>query len=196
MRIGVLGGTFDPPHQGHLDVAEAAIRALDLDEVMLLPASRNPLKRFGPSASAAHRLKMVKLLASGHEKLSVCDLEVQKGGTSYAVDTLNALTATRPAEYWFLIGSDVLPEILQWKSPHKLLRMCRLGVIARGSKPVLDLLARLPEEVRTHVDLVPMVPVDLSSTELRSRLAARKPVIDGIPNSVLHYIAENGLYRR
>ena len=107
MKTGVLGGTFDPPHYGHLELAKAAKAQLGLDEVMFVPANRNPLKT-RKTASAKHRLRMVELEIEDEEGLSVSDIEITRGGPSYAVDTLEELKMVRPGEYWFIVGADAL----------------------------------------------------------------------------------------
>src|SRR5687768_12512146 len=101
MRIGILGGTFDPPHSGHLTFAHAALETLDLDEVIFMPAHRNPQKKGRSVANSKQRLEMVRRLVGGHQKLSVSDLEITRGGPSYTVETLAELQHARPAEYWF-----------------------------------------------------------------------------------------------
>src|ERR1700722_59500 len=108
MRIGVLGGTFDPPHLGHLALARAALRQLELDEVLFLPANRNPLKTGKGGTPAKHRLAMIDLMLKNEPTMAYSDMEITRGGPSYAVDTLNELHAVRPAEYWFLMGADSL----------------------------------------------------------------------------------------
>ena len=104
MRIGVLGGTFDPPHMGHIALAHSAIETLELDEVMMLPAFRNPLKK-GHTTPAKQRMEMVTLAIQDDPKLSLSDIEVSRGGASYAVDTLSELTYIKPsAQFWFILG--------------------------------------------------------------------------------------------
>src|SRR4051794_25149699 len=103
MKIGILGGTFDPPHTGHLSVARAALEQLELDEVLFLPASRNPLKSRKVVTPAKHRLGMVEALVRNEEKMAVSDMELTRGGISYTVDTLGELHMVQPAEYWFLM---------------------------------------------------------------------------------------------
>src|ERR1041384_5745403 len=102
MKIGILGGTFDPPHNGHLAFAEAAVQTLELDEVLFIPANRNPLKPEKRQASAKDRLEMVRLMVEGKPQMAVSDIEIRRGGPSYAVETLDELHFVSPAEYWFL----------------------------------------------------------------------------------------------
>jgi nicotinate-nucleotide adenylyltransferase len=196
MRIGILGGTFDPPHLGHLAVAKAALEQLQLDEVMFMPANRNPLKTRRVETSADDRLGMIEAMVRGADesRLSLSDLEITRGGPSYAVDTLSELHMARPADYWFLLGSDALRTIGEWKQPHRLMKLCRLGVVMREKDTDDQIIARIPEEYRASVDLIRMPTVDVSSTDVRDLLSRRKPVNLLIPSEVLKYIHIHRLY--
>jgi nicotinate-nucleotide adenylyltransferase len=195
MRIGVLGGSFDPPHAGHLALAHAAKKALELDEVILLPASRNPLKSDKKSTPAKHRLAMVQKLIENEEGLAVCDLEVVKGGLSYTVETMTDLTAAQPAEYWFLLGADALRGLPQWKQPQRLVRLCRLGVVVRPPMSEYDAMLHVPEEFKASIDLIPMKAIEISSSEIREKLARRQAAGPHLPPTVLQYIKEHQLYQ-
>lgn len=195
MRIGIFGGTFDPPHNGHLAVARAAIQALSLDEVLFVPAAKNPLKDWGPRASGEDRLTMLSLLVAGEQKMGVSDMELQRGGPSYSVDTLSDLQLVQPAEYWFLMGADALKGLADWKQPAKLLKLCRIGAVVRPSMSDSDAVLRVAEAYRERIDTVPMAPMDVSSTELRNRLAQEKTIAPYVPQGVLAYIDEKGLYK-
>lgn len=194
MRIGVYGGTFDPPHLGHLGLAQAAVQALELDELIFIPANRNPAKRYKKQASGRDRLRMVSLMTSGQPKMAVSDLEIARGGTSYAVETLDELSYLRPADYWFLLGGDALRGIETWKKPEKLLRLCRLGVAVRAPETWEDIVSRIRPEFRERLDPVPMTPVEISSTEIRDRLESGLSVKPWLDPAVLKYIRENHLY--
>ena len=197
MRIGILGGSFDPPHRGHLRMAKAAQTALSLDEVIFLPAARNPLKPRRTNATANDRLEMVRLLIAGEPSFSVSDMELTRGGVSYTVDTLGELHMVRPAEYWFLIGADGLKNFDEWKNPQRILRLCRIGVAVR---PPLqssdDVAARLPVDFRDKMDVVPMVADPTSSTDVRLALREGKGLTDIVPANVLQYIRRQKLYTR
>jgi nicotinate-nucleotide adenylyltransferase len=195
MRIGILGGTFDPPHNGHLAVARAAMKELALDEVLFVPAAKNPLKDRGPRASAEDRLTMLGLLVAGDSAMGVVDVELQRGGQSYTVDTLNDLQLVRPADYWFILGADALKGLNEWKQPAKLLRMCRLAVVARSSATGSSIAMRVDSQYRDRVDVVRMPPLDVSSTEIRNRIAQGKTIAPYVPQAILAYIEEKGLYQ-
>ncbi|HTQ08978.1 MAG TPA: nicotinate-nucleotide adenylyltransferase [Fimbriimonadaceae bacterium] len=194
MKFGVLGGTFDPPHAGHLAFAKAAIGRLELDEVLLLPAYRNPIKT-ARSASAKDRLEMVRRMAEGEPKLSVSDIEITRGGASYMVETLMELQMVRPGDYWLLLGADALRSFEAWKNPRKILKLCRLGVAIRPPFSEADAMRGLSEEIREKVDLVPMKPIDISSTELRARLEKGSGLVRLFLSApVIQYIKQSHLY--
>lgn len=192
-RVGVLGGTFDPPHLGHIAIAKAAIDELQLDEVLFLPAFRNPLKS-RQSAKPEQRLEMVKRLVQKELKLAVSDLELTRRGPSYTVDSLTELQLVRPAQYWFIMGSDGLKEFEQWKAPERLFKLCRLAVIGRDANREFAFPKTFPEMWRKFVDLVPMKPNLASSTEIRNLIAQKRNLTPWIPDAVISYIRDNRLY--
>ena len=203
MRVGILGGTFDPPHPGHFALAQAAIEALNLDEVMMLPVHRNPLKNSKRQTPGKQRMEMLKLAVQGEtrrrapleSKLAISDIELVRGGPSYAVETLQELSHVRHDEYWFLLGSDALREIEQWKSPEKLVRLCRLGVVLRKGQDKSQLLATLPDYVKEAVDWIEMPAIDVSSTKIRQRVLERRSNWHWLDPEVIRYIEEHKLYR-
>jgi len=195
MKTGILGGTFDPPHNGHLAIAEAALDQLGLDEVMFMPANRNPLKSGRVAASSADRLEMVRLMLKGRPSLAVCNLEIARGGPSYMVDTLAELQMVRPAEYWLLLGADSLQTLPKWKQPDKIIRLCRIGVVPRGIHTKEEMLGWLPTEYRNAVDFIEMPLQEISSTDLREKLALGQPVSNWISQEVKQYIDQKKLYR-
>lgn len=194
MRIGVLGGTFDPPHAGHLALAEAAKESLNLDEVLFVPAYRNPLKKGRRQASPKDRLEMVRLMIAGRPEMAVSDLEIVRGGHSFTVDTMDELHYVRPAEYWFILGGDALKKIDTWKQPERLLRLARLGVAYRQPESWEDVRSRLRPEFQERVDPIPMKLVEVSSTDIRNRLVAKKPIGAWLAPAVLQYIRDHKLY--
>jgi nicotinate-nucleotide adenylyltransferase len=193
MRIGLLGGTFDPPHAGHLLLAKAALSQLELDEVLFLPAFRNPLKK-GKGTPAKQRVEMLNLLLKDEPNIGICDIEVTRGGPSYTVDSLSELQSAQPATYWFILGADSLKSLPEWKHPDRLLRMCRLAVAVRPPLNPQEALARLPEYVKESVDILEMPPSDISSTEIRLRISEGKPVKPQVSDAVLRYIKASKLY--
>lgn len=194
MRIGIFGGTFDPPHNGHLAIANAARAQLELDEVMFVPTNRNPLKTTKRS-SARDRMEMVRRAVLDTDGFSVSDIEIARGGPSYAYDTISELVYMRPADYWWIMGSDALKEFEKWKNPDKLSRLCRLAVAVRPPGNARDVLDRTPDWLRSKVDILAVPPSEVSSTEIRMRLGGNKSVAHLLPSNVLDYIQERKLYR-
>ena len=194
MRLGILGGTFDPPHVGHLLGAVDAIERLGLDRLYVVPAATQPLKADRQSAPAVDRLAMVRLAFGDDSRFSVDPIEMEREGLSYTVDTLAAFTTRHPrSELYFVIGADVVRAFAQWREPERIARLARLVVLARGpgdegdaGRPALEALgARFLESRR----------VDVSSTEVRARVRAGKSVRGFVPDAVAAYIARAGLYR-
>ena len=195
MKIGLLGGTFDPPHNGHLQIAKTAIEQLGLDEVLFIPASRNPLKRGTKQSPAKHRLAMVEKMISDEPNMGVCDLEISLGGNSYTVDTLTELTYAQPGEYWFLLGSDSLKTLQQWKQPQRLLKLCRLGVVVRAPARKSEILRGIDEDTLSRIDLIDMPPIEISSTGVRDLMFRGRNLRPYLKPTVLQYIEEHKLYR-
>ena len=194
MRIGILGGTFDPPHAAHLALAHAAIEQLSLDEVIFMPVARNPLKHKA-IATAKQRMAMVEALLANEKQMAVSNLEIVRGGKSYAVDTLEELQVAQPAEYWFIVGADALKDLKDWKNPDRLLKLCRLAVAVRPPQTEADVRARIPEEYKDRIDLVHMPPMEIASFDIRDRIAREKTLGTMVPEPVLRYIRQNELYR-
>jgi nicotinate-nucleotide adenylyltransferase len=194
LKVGILGGTFDPPHAAHLSLARAALEQLELDEVIFMPVSKNPLKH-KPIASSKKRLAMTELLLENETRMAVSNLEIVRGGPSYAVDTLEELQVAQPADYWFIVGADALKDLRQWKNPDRLLKLCRLAVAIRPPLTEADIRGRIPEEFRDKIDVISMDAMEIASFEIRDRIAREKPVGAMVPEPVMDYIRQNELYR-
>jgi nicotinate-nucleotide adenylyltransferase len=195
MRIGILGGTFDPPHSGHMALAKTAAEQLHLDEVLFLPANKNPFKTEVALASGKHRVAMVQRMLAKEPDMAVSDMEITRGGVSYTVDTLGELQMVRPAEYWFILGADAVKGLPDWRNPERLLRLSRLAVAVRPPETEKSTITKIPEHFRDKIDMIRMNPLDVSSTELRDRLARGVNVAPWIATPVFQYIQENKLYR-
>lgn len=178
MRIGVFGGTFDPPHVGHLIVASDVCDALELDRMIFVPAADPPHKRGRVTASAEARLRMVRAAIAGDPRFEVDDLELRREGASYTVDTLRELTRRHPeAEFFFLVGADQVRQLGSWREPEEIARLACLAVVHRGGEP--------PEvEARLRHRVVPVTRVDLSSTDIRARLREGRTVRYLVPEAV------------
>jgi nicotinate-nucleotide adenylyltransferase len=190
MRIGLLGGSFDPPHNGHLLIAGDALVALRLDRVLFIPAATQPLKVGQAGATPQQRLAMVDRLLQGEASMALSDIEIQRGGLSYTVDTLTALTAEhRGSELFWLVGADVTRSFAKWRSPERIVELATLVVLQRTDE-VPDL-SGLPG----HPQLLATRRIDISSTEIRRRVREGKSIRGFVPDSVADFIASEGLYR-
>ena len=200
-RIGILGGTFDPPHLGHLLIAETARVALGLESVLFIPAGEPWLKSGQRITPAAHRLRMVQLAVADNPDFCVCECEVQRSGASYTVDTLRELRHAylNDTGLYFIVGSDVLDQFHRWKEPDSILELCRLAVIERPGVPdnsIAALSERFPNAVTSGVVISVAGPrVDFSASELRRILAEGQSVRYQIPDAVAEYIKQHELYR-
>lgn len=188
-RVGILGGTFDPPHTGHLLLALDALDALALDELLLVPAARQPLKQGVAMTDPAHRLAMTQCLAASDPRLRVDGSEVGRGGLSFTIDTVRALKAARPdAELFLLMGADTAATLPHWREPEALALLVQVAVAGRGSEPTA-----MPTGFRAVP--LPTRRVDISATEIRTRVGAGRSIRGFVPDAVADYIAAHGLYR-
>ena len=193
-RIGIYGGTFNPPHVGHLRAAEAARALLRLDRLILMPAFCSPVKQT-PEVSAGHRLQMMRLAAKPN--MEVSELEIARGGTSYTVDTLAQLREAYPnAELVLLLGSDSFETFLSWKAPEEILKLASLAVLCRGGKKenaVIEQQKKRLEELGGKIYRVDNPVTEISSSNLR-RMLAFGCGREFLPEGVEAYIRDNGLY--
>ena len=200
MRLGVFGGSFDPVHRGHLQLAETALQQARLDRVVLIPAAKQPLKPSGPHASDADRLAMLRLAIDAQPQLAVEPLELERGGVSYTYETLQSLAERHPgAELWLLIGADAVAELPQWREPARILALATPLIAARPGHPWPDLspLASLvgPERLEAIASARQrMPPCDVSSSDIRRRIAAGQPWRALTDPAVADYIEVRGLY--
>lgn len=190
MKVGLLGGTFDPVHLGHLRAAAGASDELGLDRVLLAPVARPP-HRPEPAASAFDRYAMVALATTGQPRLLPSDVELRRGGLSYTVDTVRALLQELPgASLYLIVGSDTLPEMAGWREADELFSRCSVAVCERPGAPP----GGAPVAGRaTHRLRGSGLPV--SASEVRRRARAGEELADLVPASVAEYIRKQGLYR-
>ena len=200
MRLGILGGTFDPVHYGHLLLAECCREQCRLDAVWFLPAAVPPHKQQRELAPAAMRLEMLELATAGHEAFSVCRYEIDRGGVNYSVDTLNHFHEESPdREMFFLMGADMLRDLPHWRDAA---RVCQLALpvpVRRSGEPPLDFHALAGvasperiEQIRAHQAEMP--EIGLSATDLRHRVGAGESIRYRTPRAVEVYISTHGLY--
>ena len=198
LRVGLMGGSFDPIHIGHVRIASEARKALDLDRVLFLPSGRPPHKAH-LGASAAQRLEMTKLATQGIPWAEASDIEVFREGTIYTVDTLTILTAQHPeTDFYYIIGADTLLDLPNWRNTKKVCTMCRFICVRRpgiDSRRMEETLERLHAECDANVEMVNAFGPDISSTEIRNRIRSGEPTDDLLPEAVRVYIDREKLYR-
>lgn len=190
MRLGIFGGTFDPPHVGHLIVADDAAAALRLDRVVFVPAGRHPLKGERVEAPESIRLQMIEAATAGNELFGVDDRELRRQGPSFTVDTLAEIAAENPgAELFLLVGSDILAELGQWRRVDEINRLADVTIMSRAG---VDATAASSGEYRR----VEVTHVAISSSDVRDRIRTGRPYRHLVPGPVYKIIEENSLYRR
>lgn len=187
-RIGVLGGTFDPPHVGHLIVASDACDALRLDRLLFIPAAAPPHKPGRVEATPAQRMEMVHAAIAGDARFEADDVELRRDGASYSVDTLRVLRERYPAaELFFILGADQIRDFHTWREPGEVARLATLAAVARAG----DELPALGYEPTP----VPVTRIDVSSTDIRTRVREGRSIRYLVPVAVIEMIERYGLYR-
>jgi len=200
-RVGVFGGTFDPPHLGHLALAERARDELDLERVLFVPAAHPPHKRGTWATPIAHRLAMTRLAVRGHRGFTVSDLEVRRAGASYTVETLRELRRRHPGtDWWLLLGEDSLRGLKRWRHPHEIAALARIAVAPRSPLPRgagrgrAD--SRTPAWLRGRVRWLSSPVLEIASRDLRARARRGDSLRVLVPDTVEAYARRHRLYRR
>jgi len=195
MRVGLFGGTFDPIHLGHLVLAEQCREQLQLDAVWFIPTGEPPHKPPGGRTPGRIRYEMVQLAIAGHERFRVLDLEIQRTGPSFTVETLTELHQQQPdARFWWLMGADMLRDFPTWREPDRIVTLARIAAVNRGGMP-------LPEAIPTRerfghaIDDVTIPAITLAASDLRQRVAQGQSIRYLVPRAVEVYIEQHGLYR-
>jgi nicotinate-nucleotide adenylyltransferase len=201
MRIGIFGGTFDPVHLGHLILAENCREQGRLDQVWFIPAAAPPHKLDRPVTPFDRRAEMLRLALAGNPAFGVNELERDRPGPSYTADTLTELRRRHPGdEFFLLVGSDTLADLPAWHQPARILQMAGLLIWLRPGHPPhsaeqLRQALRLPEQIEVRLQVVEGPLIDISSSDLRRRVAAGRSLRYLVPRAVEQYIREKGLYR-
>jgi nicotinate-nucleotide adenylyltransferase len=197
MRLGIFGGSFDPVHNGHLELARCCQRQAALDEVWFTPTAIQPLKHGGPQATNRERLEMLHLAIDNEPSWRVCTLEIERGGFSYTVDTLQQIHTELPdAKLFFLMGADVVRDVPHWKEPAEIFRLATPLVVCRAGQPQPDLSALKQICPADHQpQLIDMPAMPERSTEIRRRVIACEPIDAMVPPAVTQLIADQWMYR-
>lgn len=199
-RVGIMGGTFNPIHIGHLIIAEEAYEAYDLDEVLFVPSGISYMKDQSEILDAKKRVHMTGLAIEDNPHFALSTIEIDRDGNSYSYETLETLRKQNPnTEYFFLVGSDTLFALETWKHPEILLPACTILVAVRDGVPM--------EKMREHADylekkfggsieLLTTPNIEISATDIRNRIAQNRPVKYFVPDAVLAFIQKNDLYKK
>ncbi|MCY4147247.1 MAG: nicotinate-nucleotide adenylyltransferase [Chloroflexi bacterium] len=198
-RIGILGGSFDPPQLGHLILAEYSREILDLDCMLFVPVGDHPVKRSSARSPLPHRLAMLKLAIAGNQHFRISRVDIDRAGPHYSADTVNIIRAQQPdAQLYFVMGGDNLRDLPTWERPQELARSCRLAVMRRADEDIApDMHDESLPGLSQQIDMidVPLLSVWLSSTHVVSRLRAGHSVRYLVPDAVLDYICARNLYQ-
>lgn len=216
MRVGIFGGTFDPPHVGHLLVASDAYESLSLDRLLFVPTAQQPFKsHMGASRTAAHqeraraleRMEMMRRAVASDSRFEVSAIEIDRGGLSFTVDTLTELAERSLGDTrYLLVGADVLGTFAQWRQPERILELVTLAVFARSTddgetdarasweRLCVEWRTRYGEPLRHEPVFLEARRIDVSSTEVRARVMTGRSILGFVPDAVAAYVAERGLY--
>lgn len=195
--IGIMGGTFDPVHYGHLIIAEESRIEFSLDKVIFVTAGDPPHKKDYLVSDARHRREMTLMAIASNPFFECSDIEMERRGPSYTVDTIERFRQTLGSEanLYFITGADAILEILTWHEPHRLRSMCKFIAATRPGYRLEDLKQRLPAEFMDQITFLEMPGVHISSTDLRERVRSGKSIKYMVPENVENYIYTNDLYR-
>ena len=196
MQVGLLGGTFNPPHIGHLVIATQALAALGLDRVLFVPVNEPPHKAIDGDPGVDHRVAMCRLAVAGDERLDVSLVDAEVPGPSFTVDTLSRLHDRCPGDQLtFLVGGDMALSLPNWREPAAILSLASLGVAEREGVARADITERLADLGTENVRFFDMPRIDVSSSLIRRYVAVGRPIRHLVPDAVAEYIEREGLYR-
>ena len=194
MKICIFGGTFDPPHLGHLLIAQTVCEAEEFDKIIFIPALKNPHKSNGISSSIADRWKMLKIAVEGNPHFDISDTEIKRGGISYSIDTIRFIKKEynlKKDELYFLIGSDILKNFPNWRDPKNILEECQVIVALRpGFKP-----SSVPTWILSEIQFANIPRFELSATQIRKRWKENKTIRYMVTQPIWKFINKHSLYQ-
>ena len=194
MKICIFGGTFDPPHLGHLLIAQTICEAEEFDKIIFVPALKNPHKSAGIASSVENRLKMLEIAVEGNPHFDISDNEIKRGGISYSIDTIRYIKKKydlKRDELYFLIGSDILKNFYNWREPLKILEECQVIIALRpGFKP-----SSVPNWILSEIQFANIPRFELSATQIRKRWKEDKTIRYMVTQPVWEFINVNSLYQ-
>lgn len=196
--IGIMGGTFNPIHMGHLILAQEVQDKMNLDRVIFIPVGNPPHKQMNDIVSAEHRLGMVKLATENNEKFCVSDIEIKRQGKTYTYDTLRQLHEIYyDNKIYFIIGYDTLKEMDTWRKISEVCKLCSFIVVNRNNdyNEMNEEIEKKKNKYDAHIHVVEIPNIEISSTNIREKLFLNKSIKYIVPDNVLNYIYNNGLYR-
>jgi nicotinate-nucleotide adenylyltransferase len=195
-RLGVMGGTFDPIHYGHLETAEEALHQFDLDGVMFVPTGRPWMKEHEVVSPAEDRYLMTVIATASNPLFSVSRMEVDRDGPTYTVETLRTLKEEfgEDVDLFFITGADAVLEIVQWKDPNELFELARFIAATRPGYDMAPLETAAPTD-HPRIDVMHIPALAISSTDIRTRVAKGDPIRYLVPEGVKSYVEKAGLYR-
>jgi len=195
-RLGILGGTFDPPHFGHLAMARAALTQLPLDQILFAPVGIQPLKQEERSSTPAHRARMVELAIADEPRFGLSRADLDRPGPHYTVDLLTIIQRQYPeAALWFILGEDSLGDLLRWRDPDRIIQLARLAVLRRPAcQPDWPTLDRELPDLRRRIDWIEHTAIDISASDIRQRVQHGLPLTGLTPEHVSAYVVAQRLY--
>lgn len=197
-KIGIMGGTFDPPHLGHLLSAEYTAAELELERVIFIPTGLKAYKSADNAASAADRYAMTAAATAANEKFDISDIEIRNTGINYTGDTLEKLHGIYPGtHFYFIVGADSLDYMDEWHEPEKLFRLCTVAAVGRpgfDKTRIFDKVESLKRRFNADIRYIEMPQIDISSSEIKNRIKAGKSVRYMVPGCVEEYIKRERLY--
>lgn len=199
-KIGIMGGTFDPPHLGHVMSAKYAASQLGLEKVIFLPTGKISYKDRDETANAAHRYEMTRISISDNSLFDICDIEVKSSEYSYTYLALEKLHLLYPnTHFYFIVGADSLDYMERWKEPQRIFDLCSVAVVGREGFTADENIKKAEElnaEFGADIHFVSMPMIDLSSTEIKCRIKNNKSIKNMVCDGVYDYISKHGLYRQ